>query len=167
MDYQKAIKEAEIQIDMYESMILYNKDFEPKNDNSNYERKLDFLKTAISAMQELYEYKNKLEQVYGKCEGLLDKVIDALVQFADEVKIGNPIESLLLTDEEVELWKQIKKLGTLEEVQELVELRKEKCPQKVLGAFGGSEYECRNCGNTIPYLEAYCEWCGQKQDWSV
>ena len=30
MDYQKAIKEAEIQIDMYEGMILYNKDFEPK-----------------------------------------------------------------------------------------------------------------------------------------
>ena len=55
MDYQEAIKEAEIQIDMYESMILYNKDFEPKNDNSNYERKLDFLKTAISAMQELHK----------------------------------------------------------------------------------------------------------------
>ena len=56
MDYQEAIKEAETQINVYESMILYNKDFEPKNDNSNYERKIDFLKTAISAMQELLEY---------------------------------------------------------------------------------------------------------------
>lgn len=62
---------------------------------------------------------------------------------------------------------EYKQLGTLEEVQELVELRKEKRPQKVLRAFGVTEYECQNCGNTIPYLEAYCEWCGQKQDWSV
>ena len=65
MDYQEAIREAEIQIDMYESMILYNKDFEPKNDNSNYERKMDFLKTVISAMQELQQYKKlgTLEEV--------------------------------------------------------------------------------------------------------
>lgn len=52
MDRKEAIKEAEIQIDVYESMILYNKDFEPKNDNSNYERKIEFLKVAIAALQE-------------------------------------------------------------------------------------------------------------------
>ena len=63
MNYQEAIKEAEIQIDMYESMILYNRDFEPKNNNSNYERKIDFLKTAISAMQELQEYKERIEKL--------------------------------------------------------------------------------------------------------
>lgn len=71
MDYQKAIKEAETQVDMFESFILYNNDFEPKNDNSNYEFKIDFLKTAISAMQELQLYKDgKLclipESVYSK-----------------------------------------------------------------------------------------------------
>lgn len=161
MDYKEAIEELESLRRHCSDMI---DDSEP---GSVWRADCKALDVAISAVQELYEYKNKLEQVYGKCEGLLDKVIDTLVQFADEVKIGNPIESLLLTDEEVELWKQIEKLGTLEEVQELVELRKEKRPQKVLGAFGGSEYECRNCGNTIPYLEDYCEWCGQKQDWSV
>ena len=52
MDRKEAIKEAEIQIDVYKSMILYNKDFEPKNDNSNYERKIEFLKVAIAALQE-------------------------------------------------------------------------------------------------------------------
>ena len=51
MTNQEAIKEAEIQIDMYESMILYNKDFEPKNDNSNYERKIEFLKIVIEALE--------------------------------------------------------------------------------------------------------------------
>lgn len=32
-------------------MILYNKDFEPKNDNSNYEHKIEFLKIAIEALE--------------------------------------------------------------------------------------------------------------------
>ena len=51
MTYEEAIKEAEIQFDVYESMILYNKDFEPKNDNSNYEHKIEFLKIAIEALE--------------------------------------------------------------------------------------------------------------------
>lgn len=51
MTYEEAIKEAEIQINVYESMILYNKDFEPKNDNSNYEHKIEFLKIAIEALE--------------------------------------------------------------------------------------------------------------------
>lgn len=85
---------------MYEAFILYNKDFEPKNDNSNYEFKMDFLKTAVSAMQELQMYKdNKLclipESVYKKqCEEL------------DEYK----------------------KLGTLEEVREAMEKQEKKKP---------------------------------------
>ena len=51
MTYEEAIKEAKIQINVYESMILYNKDFEPKNDNSNYEHKIEFLKIAIEALE--------------------------------------------------------------------------------------------------------------------
>ena len=51
MNTKEAIKEAEIQFDVYESMILYNKDFEPKNDNSNYERQIEFLKIAIKALE--------------------------------------------------------------------------------------------------------------------
>lgn len=114
MNYQEAIKEAETQIYMYESMILYNKDFEPRNDNSNYENKIDFLKTAIYAMQELQEYK---------------------------------------------------KLGTLEEVREVVEKQKAAHPLEMLGIFGEKEYECINCGNTVPHMDKYCKWCGKAQDW--
>lgn len=55
MTDQEAIKEAEAQIDMYESFILYNKDFEPENDNSNYENKIDFLKTVIKALKKQEE----------------------------------------------------------------------------------------------------------------
>lgn len=126
---------------------------------------------AISAMQELHEYKNKLEQVYGKCEGLLDKVINTLVQFADEVKIGNPIESLLLTDEEVELWKQIKKLGTLKEVRKAVEKQKAKKP--LLGGntdkLTGDIRICPCCCGVVGMDDMradFCADCGQKLDWS-
>lgn len=88
MDYKEAIEEAEIQIYMYESMILYNKDFEPKNDNSNYERKMDFLKTVISAMQELMEYKQlgTLEEVREAVEKQkVDKVIESDYMGSSEV----------------------------------------------------------------------------------
>ena len=40
MDHKEAIKEAESQVDMYETFILYNKYFEPKNDNRSYEYKI-------------------------------------------------------------------------------------------------------------------------------
>ena len=51
MTNEEAIKEAEVQIGVYENMILYNKDFEPKNDNSNYERKIEFLRIAIEVLK--------------------------------------------------------------------------------------------------------------------
>lgn len=58
-----------------------------------------------------------------------------------------------------------KKLGTLEEIREAVEKQEEERPQKMLGIFGGEEYECRECGNTVEYMDEYCRWCGKKQDW--
>ena len=57
MDIQEAIKELEKQFHTYESIVLYNKDFEPKNDNSNYEHRMDCLKISISSMKELEKYK--------------------------------------------------------------------------------------------------------------
>ena len=50
MIYKEAIKEAKIQIDAYENMISYCKYFEPKEDISKYEYKIEFLKTAIEAL---------------------------------------------------------------------------------------------------------------------
>lgn len=61
---------------------------------------------------------------------------------------------------------EYEKLGTLEELKELVELSKKERPIEVLGILGGKEYECRNCGNTVSYMDDYCKWCGKAQDWS-
>lgn len=149
MDYQEAIKEAETQIYMYERMILYNKDFEPKNDNSNYENKIDFLKTAIYAMQELQEYKKlgTLEEMKFLKETHLTGV--------ELVQISCRLEQLM----------EYKKIGTLEEVREAVEKQRAAHPLEMLGIFDEKEYECINCGNTVPHMDKYCKWCGKKQDW--
>ena len=61
---------------------------------------------------------------------------------------------------------EYKQLGTLEKVSDAVEKQKKERPQKVLGIFGGEEYECRECGNTVEYMDEYCKWCGQKLNWS-
>lgn len=61
---------------------------------------------------------------------------------------------------------EYRRLGTLEEVREAVEIRKEERPIAVLGTFGGEEYECKNCGSPVDHMDDYCKWCGQKQDWS-
>ena len=57
------------------------------------------------------------------------------------------------------------KIGTIEELEELAELRKAERPHKVIGTFC-EEYECINCGNTVSHMDDYCKWCGQKLDWS-
>ena len=133
-------------------------------------------KEAIEILQTLYPF--KCEMVDGRLKGGFrdyncdtGKAITYAISAMQELQMYKAGKLVLIPDathkKQCDELDEYKKLGTLEELQEIVELRKEKRPQKVLGAFGVTEYECQNCGNTIPYLEAYCEWCGQKQDWSV
>ena len=71
MIYKQAIKEAKIQIDAYENMILYCKYFEPKEDTSKYKYKIEFLKMAIKALekQQITKYKHlgTRHTHWGKC----------------------------------------------------------------------------------------------------
>lgn len=57
-------------------------------------------------------------------------------------------------------------IGTPEECREAVEKQTDEKPTAVLGTFGGTEYECKNCGSDVCYGDEYCQWCGQKLDWS-
>lgn len=83
-------------------------------------------------------------------------------QLCDHTKQADMARIVISAMDELQQYKQ---LGTLEEVREAVEKQEEERPQKVLGIFGGEEYECRECGNTVEYLDEYCRCCGQKQDW--
>lgn len=108
------------------------------------------LNTAISAMQELQEYKQ-----LGTLEEMKILKVTHLTG-AELAKLDCAIKKL----------NEYKKLGTLEEVRDAVEKQKEERPQKVLGIFGGEEYECKNCGSPVDHMDDYCKWCGKAQDWS-
>lgn len=62
--------------------------------------------------------------------------------------------------------RQYRAIGTPEECQEAMKKQNVIKPIAVLGTFGGTEYECKNCGSNVPYGHEYCDWCGQKLDWS-
>ena len=74
---------------------------------------------AISAMKELQEYKQKLNNTYGECDDLLRTVVDGLVRH-EGIEFGTPIKSRILTDDDVDLWEWYKQIGTLDEVREAV-----------------------------------------------
>lgn len=57
-------------------------------------------------------------------------------------------------------------IGTVMECREAVEKQTDEKPTAVLGTFGGTDYECKNCGSDVCYGDEYCRWCGQKLDWS-
>ena len=65
--------------------------------------------------------------------------------------------------EEVQKYRAI---GTPEECRVAKEKQVDEKPTAVLGTFGGTEYECKNCGSDVCYGDEYCRWCGQKLDWS-
>lgn len=56
-------------------------------------------------------------------------------------------------------------IGTPEEFRAAMEKQTDEKPTAVLGIFGGTGYECKNCGSNVCYGDEYCRWCGQKLDW--
>ncbi len=57
MTENEAIEELREQIETAESMISFNMDFEPKHDNSVLENKIKTAKMAISAFEEIQQYR--------------------------------------------------------------------------------------------------------------
>ena len=51
MTIEEALHELKIQSQVLESMILYNKDFEPRNDNTSLENKNNAIDMAIAALE--------------------------------------------------------------------------------------------------------------------
>lgn len=77
--------------------------------------------------------------------------------------LDKAVEMAIKALEEVQQYRQI---GTMEECRAAMEKQTDEKPTAVLGTFGGTEYECKNCGSDVRYGDEYCRWCGQKLDWS-
>ena len=101
----------------------------------------DAIKIAIKALEEVQQYR-----AIGTSEELQEMKKDFAEALSD--------------------WRQYRKIGTLEECRAAVEKQTDEKPTAVLGTFGGTDYECKNCGSDVRYGDEYCRWCGWKLDWS-
>ena len=152
MDYQKVINtlKDEIKCSCYRNRgycgicTIYS-----EMDRNNI---IDACKTAISAMQELREYKQL---------GTLEEMKLLKATHLTGVELAQ-ISCMLKQLAEYE------KIGTLEEVREVVERQKEKKVADIRGNDKLKFCTCPSCGKRITNVEGgnYCQNCGQKLDWS-
>ena len=123
---------------------------------------------AESLLRDMQEYRglsDRIRSMFGDAATLKD-VVDSLERKLLEPGKPDPVNARILTYEESAMWDAYRAIGTPEECREAVEKQTGKKPTAVLGIFGGTENECKNCGNDVRYRDEYCRWCGQKLDWS-
>ena len=128
---------------------------------------LEALGVAISALKEVRQYREmerKLEEAYGKCDGILEVVIDNLYLHKGR-DIGKPRKATLLTDDSVDMWEAYKQIGTVEECREAVEKQKPKKPHRNYKKFSGLWCKCGWYLGQKQCLDIkYCPNCGQAID---
>ena len=96
-----------------------------------------------------------------------DTTRDAIWEIPDRDEAIRKIEEACLTAcNLIDELQEYKELGEKVEVIGAVEKQKKERPIAVLGIYGGRAYECKDCGTPVSYSDAYCRWCGKKQDWS-
>lgn len=105
--------------------------------------------TAINALEEVQQY---------RAIGTLEELKEAM-KYVWLVKKHGTIGKALEECAEYE------SIGTPEEFRAAMEKQTDEKPTAVLGIFGGTGYECKNCGSNVCYGDEYCRWCGQKLDW--
>lgn len=113
------------------------------------------------------DYQEAIELLKGeiKCSCYRNRGYCGVCTIYSEMDRDNIISACKFAVSAIQELQKYKRLGALEELKELVELRKKERPIAVLGTFGGKEYECKNCGSPVEYMDEYCRRCGQKQDW--
>ena len=80
------------------------------SDESECTREWSGCPTITEILDKLAYYEDleeKLENVYGECDGLLETVVNNLVEH-EGVDFGKPHKARLLTDEDVDKWKDLK-----------------------------------------------------------
>lgn len=122
---------------------------------------------ALEEIQQYREMENKLQEVYGECDGLLKTAVDGLCRYyCEKDTTEKPYRSILLTDEDADKWKSYKAIGTVEECRAAVEKQKPKKPVKrsFIIPYKGIDV-CPGCKEPINKKQHHCK-CGQAIDWS-
>lgn len=94
----------------------------------------------------------------------IDKSIEFIKNLNDEnlQSMIDEKENLLSLLDELQKYR---KLSTLDEVAEMLDMGKKKKVVEIIPVVGNSEkYECPNCGSGLTDTDVfagYCKWCGQ------
>lgn len=102
-----------------------------------------------------------------------EKLVRDETEAIECLKSNKPTSGYLMLQESIDVaikaLEEVQKyraIGTVEEFRAVMENQTDEKPTAVHGIFGGTEYECKNCGSNVCYGDEYCRWCGQKIDWS-
>lgn len=104
------------------------------------------------------DLEERLVKTYGECDELLKTIVDSLEK---NHELSKPLfKSKLLIEEDVDKWEQLKERDTA----------KKPIKTKGLKNFHGNIYkvvgECSNCGCGVNSFMMFCDYCGQRLDWS-
>ena len=124
----------------------------------------DVHRLIVDALEEIQQYRameQRLKNVYGECDGLLEKVVEYLIEHK-EANISERItKAIILTNEDVNKWDGYRAIGTIEEFKAL----KEKNTPMELAEHNFRDevhhYLCPSCRSIVNCNQNYCEECGQ------
>lgn len=171
MDYQEVIETLQDIHDVAESRI---KNGDARGVIYIPPDKLEDVKTAISALQELREYKENEKRNLPRTNRLMDECTYRH-ENGNCLKIGGfctsvPTSHCQRYKELHNEYTEYKKLGTLEEVLDAVEKQKKKKPieDRHHGIRYTEVYRCPSCNGSFSGrgFAKYCFHCGQAIDWS-
>lgn len=139
-----------------------------KDSNGNYKievKKLEYRCTSgdgkkprvirgqhINKLAEYEDLEERLQSVYGECEGLLEKVVEHLERHED-INFQNPVsKARLLTDEEVDRWEELQRYRqsaqSLKGNTERLTSYKSECKREMICRYE----DCDTCEEYCPHL---------------
>lgn len=107
-----------------------------------------FISDVCERLAEYEDLSDQIRAMFGDAVTLKD-FVDSLEKKVREPEKPDPVNARILTYEESAMWDAYRAIGTPEQCQEAVEKQTGKKPTAVLGIFGGTENECKNCGNDV------------------
>ncbi len=129
-------------------------------DQLNYSVKQESFDMAIQALEEIQQYRafeQRLKNVYGDCDGLLEVTVSSLERHENLELPCIKVKSRLIVDEDVDKWDEYRAIGSVDECREAVERMK---PKMVL-IKPWSEAKCPTCGKSLSTNEGdgyYTHW---------
>lgn len=152
MTNKEAITVLEAEVQVYESMVSYNRDFEPKNDNTALIRKIESLSLAIRMLKQDQSLVNNEELQNAKA--ILETLNTESLYKAKGIRDG-----LLTAEKSIDFAIELQKYGSLEKIRDACE--KQNHSRYAIKLSGVYPYQCPTCKYKLEIGYKRCINCGQ------